>query len=53
MDIYEEGTRWTLTIVEAVINNTTQFLFLPLTAGIPPDPRNPKYGKPDIYPKIM
>jgi len=46
MDIYEEGTRWTLTIIETVINNTTQFLFLPLTAGIPPDPRNPKYGKP-------
>lgn len=46
MGIYEEGSRWTLTIIETVINNTTQFLFLPLTAGIPPDPRNSEYGKP-------
>ncbi len=46
MGIYEEGTRWTLTIIEAVINNTTQFLFLPLTAGMPSGFRNPEYGNP-------
>ena len=46
MGIYEEGDRWTLIIIRAIINNTEQFSFLPLTASIPPDPRHPEYGKP-------
>ena len=44
--IYEEGDRWTLTIIEGTINGAIKYLFLPLTEGIPPDPRNSEYGKP-------
>jgi len=46
MGIYEEGTGWTLTIIETLINRTTQFLFLPLTQGISSELRNLEYGKP-------
>lgn len=46
MDIYEKGDGWTLTIIKVEINNTIQYLFLPLTASIPPDPRNSEYGNP-------
>jgi hypothetical protein len=46
MGIYEEGDRWTLTIIDAVINNTTQYLFLPLTESIPPDFGESEHGRP-------
>jgi hypothetical protein len=46
MGVYEEGNRWTLTIIEAAINEASYYFFLPLTEGIPPDSRNPEYGKP-------
>jgi hypothetical protein len=46
MDIYEEGDRWTLTIIEVAINDATQYLFLPLTQGIPSDSGDHEYGKP-------
>ena len=46
MGIYEEGDRWTLIIIKATINNAIQYLFLPLTETIHPDPRCPVYGKP-------
>jgi len=46
MGINEEGNRWTLTIIEVVINDTTQYLFLPLAQSIHPEPRNSEYGRP-------
>ena len=32
--IYEEGDGWVLTIVKVIINNSTQYLFLPFTADM-------------------
>ena len=51
MGIYEEGDSWVLTVVKCLINNSTQYLFLPFTAGIPQaesSPNNvqiPTFGK--------
>jgi len=46
LGIYEEGDRWTLTIIETTIKGATQYLFFPLAEGTPQDSRNPEYGKP-------
>lgn len=46
LGIYEEGDRWTLTILEGMVNNAVKYLFLPLTEGMPLDPENNEYGKP-------
>ncbi len=46
LGIYEEGDRWTLTILEATIHDTTRYLFLPLTEGASPDPGYGEFGRP-------
>jgi len=35
MGIYEEGDGWVLTVIKVLINNSTQYLFLPFTSDIP------------------
>lgn len=49
LGIYEEGDGWVLTIVKAIIKNSTQYLFLPLVLDIPSSsagPSNSEFGKP-------
>jgi len=46
MHIYEEGSLWTLTIIEVTIDNNIQYLFLPLTADRSPANRDSNYRKP-------
>jgi len=47
MGIYLEGSRWTLIIIETMINAQIRYLFLPLTEGINPAYLPyPEYGKP-------